>query len=69
MKLKEQQNLFDDIKWFDSIEAGRDRCGTYMFCRCCDKSERYPCARAAHRYSSGWIRVAVARRKKGGVRV
>ncbi len=49
MDFKSQQDKFDDIKWYDSILAGYDRCGSYDFCNVCDKSEENPCARAAYR--------------------
>ncbi len=49
MDFKSQQDKFDDIKWYDSILAGYDRCGSYDFCGSCDKSEENPCARAAYR--------------------
>ncbi len=49
MNFKEEQAKFDVIKWYDSIVAGEDRCGTYGFCCHCDQSETEPCARAAFR--------------------
>ncbi len=49
MDFQSQQKKFDDIKWYDSIVAGCDRCGTYDFCAVCDKEESEPCARAAYR--------------------
>jgi hypothetical protein len=58
MNLKSQQSIFDDVKWFDSIQAGEDRCGTYAFCKRCRKTDEYPCARAANRMENGYIRVA-----------
>ncbi|MBQ9728872.1 MAG: hypothetical protein IJV85_04675 [Clostridia bacterium] len=64
MNLQEQQKKFDVIKWFDSIRAGKDLCGTYAFCGRCDKDRPYPCARAAYRYGKGYIRLAVIRRRK-----
>ena len=58
MNFKRQQEAFDDVKWFDSILEGQDKCGTYAFCNECRKEEPYPCARAAHRYMNGYIRIA-----------
>lgn len=63
MDYKRQQDRFDDIKWYDSILAGDDRCGTYEFCGKCRKTETYPCARAMHRYEKGCVRIAVVRRR------
>lgn len=66
MDFKNQQDQFDVVKWHDSILAGEDRCGSYEFCEKCDKTERYPCARAAYRYKNDgkYIRIAVIRRCK-----
>ena len=61
MDFKTEQDKFDQIKWFDSMKEGRDMCGTYEFCSCCKKEPTYPCARAAHRYQSGYIRIAILR--------
>ena len=62
MNYKARQDQFDNIKWYDSILAGKDQCGSYAFCGKCRKAEPYPCARAAHRYENGYVRVAVLRR-------
>lgn len=64
MNLKNRQKAFDDVKWYDSILAGEDKCGTYEFCVKCDKEEKYPCARAEYKYSTKYIRLAVLRRRK-----
>ncbi len=58
MTFKEKQTVFDEVKWFDSIREGADKCGSYDFCGNCYKTEPYPCARAMHRYANGYIRVA-----------
>ncbi|MBQ8292021.1 MAG: hypothetical protein IJX88_05930 [Clostridia bacterium] len=63
MTFKERQAKFDDVKWFDSIQEGADKCGSYTFCTQCRKSEPYPCARAMHRFANGFVRVAQIRRK------
>ena len=65
MDFKTEQDKFDQIKWFDSMKEGRDMCGTYEFCSCCKKEPTYPCARAAHRYQSGSIRIAI--QEKGDI--
>ncbi len=64
MDLRTQQTEFDNKKWYDSVLAGDDRCGTYDFCVKCDKTEKYPCAKAMHRFTSKYIRLAVIRRHK-----
>lgn len=64
MNLEKQQSIFDDVKWFDSIRAGEDRCGSYGFCGYCNKTAKYPCARAAKKENGGAIRIAVVRIKR-----
>lgn len=64
MTLEKQQKYFDDAKWFDSIQAGADRCGSYEFCNSCNKKLSYPCARAAKKSAAGAVRVAVVRKKR-----
>ncbi len=46
MDFATQQKQFDDVKWYDSIVAGCDLCGSYEFCDACDKALDHPCARA-----------------------
>lgn len=58
MDYKLQQAKMDDIKWYDSIVAGEDRCGSYDFCVKCNKENKYPCARAKLRYEHGLVRIA-----------
>ena len=58
MNFEQEQILLDKEKWYDSIIAGEDRCGSYEFCASCDKWEEYPCARAMRRYKKGYIRLA-----------
>ena len=58
MDYKLQQDRMDDIKWYDSIVAGEDRCGSYDFCEKCKKESKYPCARAKFRYEHGLVRIA-----------
>lgn len=55
--------MFDNEKWFDSIVAGEDRCGSYAFCSACDKEDRNPCVRAMDRHEKGYIRIATIYRK------
>lgn len=61
MNYKKQQERFDNIKWYDSVVAGEDRCGSYDFCVKCRKQEKFPCARAANEYEKGYVRIAVVR--------
>ena len=64
MTLKKKQDAFDDIKWFDSIQMGEDKCGSYPFCALCNKGEEYPCAKAKSRYEKGYIRIATVYLRK-----
>ena len=64
MDFKTQQEQFDNQKWYDSVMAGEDKCGTYEFCVKCSKMDTYPCAKAAHRYNNKYIRLAVIRRHR-----
>ena len=64
MDFKTQQEQFDNQKWYDSILAGEDKCGSYDFCVKCCRTEKYPCARAAHRFNNKYIRLAVIRRHR-----
>ena len=61
MDFKTQQQEFDNVKWYDSIVEGTDKCGTYVFCGRCNKAEKYPCARAKERYEKGYVRIATVR--------
>ncbi len=63
MDFKARQDKLDVIKWYDSIVAGEDRCGSYLYCEKCRKSEPYPCAKAEDRYERGYVRVAVVTRR------
>ena len=64
INFQDRQDVLDKIKWNDSMIAGEDRCGTYIYCGKCHKTEKYPCARAEDRFERGCVRVAIARRVK-----
>lgn len=44
--LDEKQKELELQKWFDSEKAGKDTCGSYDYCKNCDKSLVDPCATA-----------------------
>ena len=44
--LDEKQKELELQKWFDSEKAGKDTCGSYDYCKNCDKSLAQPCATA-----------------------
>lgn len=46
MELKELQTVLDADKWYESERVGKDACGTFPYCKRCDKSIAYPCAAA-----------------------
>lgn len=64
MNFQKQQDAFDTVKWYDSIQAGDDKCGTYTFCEKCRKDDEFPCARAAYRYDNKFIRIAIVRKTR-----
>lgn len=64
MDKKRRQEKFDLTKWYDSLLAGEDRCGTYGFCGKCRKEEQYPCACAMERFRKECVRVAVVVRRR-----
>ena len=67
MNFKRYQDTFDKIKWEDGVRIDADPCGSYAFCGYCDKTEKYPCARAADRMeqkNNGRVRIAGVRSKK-----
>ena len=68
MSLKTEQKKFDDVKWYDSILAGEDRCGSYDFCNKCEKELEYPCARAKQKYETKYVRIGVLIRRKNKAR-
>ena len=68
MSLKSEQKKFDDVKWYDSILAGEDRCGSYEFCNQCEKETVYPCARAMQKQKTGYVRIGVLVRRKNKAR-
>ncbi len=47
MKLHELQKKLDVIKYLESEKAGKDLCGTYTYCKHCNKKNKYPCAAAS----------------------
>ncbi len=69
MDFNSQQKKFDDVKWYDSILSGCDRCGSYDFCDVCDKAQPNPCARAAAKANvtllEGFTKVATVHIKIG----
>ena len=50
MNRKELQKLLDDMKYEESKNANKDLCGTYVFCKYCNKKNKYPCASARIKY-------------------
>lgn len=46
MKVKELQQKLDAKKYEESAKAGKDLCGTYDYCKYCNKKNKYPCAAA-----------------------
>jgi len=50
MNNEDRQKMLDRIKWLDSEEANKDKCGTYVYCKYCNKDKKYPCANAYNKF-------------------
>lgn len=50
MELNELQRILDQDKWAESELAGRDVCGEFPYCVCCNKNTPYPCATAYRKH-------------------
>ena len=46
MKLTKKQMELDVLKWEKSEELGKDACGTFDYCKYCDKALENPCDKA-----------------------
>ncbi len=46
MEILQQQRKIDYDKWLESEKKQKDMCGSYDFCKYCDKKLKNPCARA-----------------------
>ncbi|MDE7100818.1 MAG: hypothetical protein K2O05_03085 [Anaeroplasmataceae bacterium] len=51
MSTIQQQRKIDYDKWLDSERKKKDMCGTYDFCKYCDKTKENPCANAVEAIS------------------
>ena len=51
MTLLELQKQIDFKKYIESEMWGKDLCGSYDFCKCCSKKNKYPCASAYKKLS------------------
>lgn len=51
MDLKKLQEKLDFRKYHESEIIGKDLCGTYFYCKYCNKKNKYPCASAYKKYS------------------
>ena len=45
-EINSSQKKIDYEKWLESKKKHKDMCGSYDFCKYCDKSLENPCARA-----------------------
>ena len=45
-EINSSQKKIDYEKWIESEKKHKDMCGSYDFCKYCDKSLENPCARA-----------------------
>lgn len=52
MAISKKQDKLDEIKWYIGNEIGADPCGTFAYCKFCDKKEENPCEKALDRYKN-----------------
>lgn len=50
MEISEKQRELDKIKWEKSVRLGFDACGSFDFCKMCDKNISNPCEVAHNKY-------------------
>lgn len=50
MALSDKQRELDRIKWEKSSRLGFDACGSFDFCKCCNKSYENPCEKAHNKF-------------------
>lgn len=50
MALSDKQKELDRIKWEKSCRLGVDACGSFDYCRCCDKGIENPCEKAHNKF-------------------
>lgn len=55
--LERLQKELDILKYEESKEAGKDLCGTYHYCKHCNKKNKYPCAAAVRKYQKEAIKL------------
>lgn len=48
--ISDKQKELDRIKWEKSVRLGFDACGTFDFCRLCDKTVENPCESAHNKF-------------------
>ena len=51
------QKELDTKKYEESAKAGKDLCGTYDYCKYCNKKNKYPCAAAVRRNQKEAIKI------------
>ena len=50
--ISEKQKKLDDIKWKIGQELGCDPCGTFVYCKYCNKKIQNPCENALSKYQN-----------------
>lgn len=50
MKLQKLQKELDIKKYVESAIVGMDLCGSYEYCKHCNKKNKYPCAAAFNKF-------------------
>ena len=50
MATSDKQRELDEIKWNKSAMLGFDACGSFDYCKCCDKALENPCEMAHNKF-------------------
>ena len=62
--ISKKQNELDEIKWYIGQEIEGDPCGSFAYCKKCNKSEENPCEMALNKYKKSKTRKKSAIKQK-----
>ena len=62
--VSKKQNELDKIKWDLGEDIGCDPCGTFEYCKNCNKEEENPCEKALKRYKDSQRKKAKRQQSK-----
>lgn len=64
MSISKKQDELDEIKWKIGQELGCDPCGTFAYCKYCDKKKENPCENALNNYKKNLAKNAKSSQSK-----